>query len=541
MIYSCAILLGIITTLSQTYEIQHHLNGTVTPDLQHASLNETSNFEVTSVEHSFHKENTTELKIKIKINGTDREIILQSSKFYLASKDTKVWLAEKRENKFDYTLQKDIIEKANVTFYHDEETKSTISHTVNKRGISEFRGIIDFDKVILPIDKYIHNRHSNILSETFQKSEKDKDKNHHIIYKRFATTFNKDKIAPSKSDVPMENLTFSTPDVVYPEILVYVDKTLFHEFDNDIVKSVAYILTFWNGVDLIFRDIEKPLVRLNIAGIVLCQESVVSKSKFLEDYLNEINEFQTFMYKEEKFRLEKDYDIAVLMGGGPGTGGPLGVTRQGGACTEYTDLKMVLSVMMIHDSGFFYGIHTATHELSHLFGASHDGDPAPDFIDGSGAETCSNNDSFLLGFSTHNENKNIFSPCTKRMMSHFFSLERAKCLLNNPAVNRSDKQILRILPGKYVTIDEQCQKLGYLEAVKNFPLNCFTIKCKDTDSNWFIDEMALDGTACDLEKFCWKGKCVKVTFNENDNAKLLFPPKYQLPANKSADELVNLL
>lgn len=34
------------------------------------------------------------------------------------------------------------MEKVNITFYQDEKTQSTITHTVNKRGISEFVSIL---------------------------------------------------------------------------------------------------------------------------------------------------------------------------------------------------------------------------------------------------------------------------------------------------------------------------------------------------------------------------------------------------------------
>lgn len=50
------------------------------------------------------------------------------------------------------------------------------------------------------------------------------------------------------------------------------------------------------------------------------------------------------------------------------------------------------------------------------------------------------------------------------LLKFFISSENASCLFNNPAANRTDKQLLRVLPGKYITYDEQCQKLGYQNA-----------------------------------------------------------------------------
>lgn len=48
----------------------------------------------------------------------------------------------------------------------------------------------------------------------------------------------------------------------------------------------------------------------------------------------------------------------------------------------------------------------------------------------------------------------------------YFSNKTGDCLRNNPADNRKDKQILRILPGKYMSVDEQCKEMGYIRALR---------------------------------------------------------------------------
>lgn len=55
-------------------------------------------------------------------------------------------------------------------------------------------------------------------------------------------------------------------------ILFHVNIFLFYikrAHDKDVVALVTYMAAFWNGVDLKFREIKDPLVRLNIAGIVI--------------------------------------------------------------------------------------------------------------------------------------------------------------------------------------------------------------------------------------------------------------------------------
>ena len=44
---------------------------------------------------------------------------------------------------------------------------------------------------------------------------------------------------------------------------------LFSTFGRDVQKAVTYFTIFYNAVDLRYRSMQKPKVRLNIAGIVL--------------------------------------------------------------------------------------------------------------------------------------------------------------------------------------------------------------------------------------------------------------------------------
>lgn len=53
-----------------------------------------------------------------------------------------------------------VMEKVNVTFYHDSITKSAITHAVNKRGISEFVSIGALLLKLFKISKiYFQNNH----------------------------------------------------------------------------------------------------------------------------------------------------------------------------------------------------------------------------------------------------------------------------------------------------------------------------------------------------------------------------------------------
>ncbi|XP_043472670.1 venom metalloproteinase 3-like [Leptopilina heterotoma] len=506
MIYISILLCAFIPSLTRTLQIQQLADYDM-QRLFYGDQKEASDYEVVSVKHSLNKRSTTELSINVKINGVDKQFILQSVKGYFAGKDTKVWLAKKVGDKFEYTLQKDFMEKVNISFYHDEETQSTITHSVNEEGISEFNGIIDFDKVIRPFE-FDRRKRRTSFEESFVNINKDNVKNHHIIHKRELHT-NSKVIINNDPDVirtevdrerqKTEDSVLEKPDAVYPEILVYVDTTLFSYFNNDIIKTLAYTLTLWNGVDLNYRDVKNPLVRLNIAGIVLCQDQIISTNPFAITKQTLV-EFSKFMYNEDEFKLGEDYDIAVLLGANPDFDyGIEGLAHLSGGCV--IEEQLTLSTMLVVDNSKLSGINTAAHELAHLFGAPEDGEYGDSTINAPGAENCFYDGGYLMSIRAYDRRQFSFSSCTKDAMSYFFSHERAKCLLNNPAVNRTDKQILRILPGKYMTIDEQCQKNGFRKAVNMNPDICTNIQCaNDGNIPEELNVAALEGTPCDYEK-----------------------------------------
>ncbi|XP_043470246.1 uncharacterized protein LOC122503679 isoform X2 [Leptopilina heterotoma] len=279
MKYICILLCTLFVQLSYSIEIhQHWIHNDIQEQLK------TSDYKLISVEHLIKKRSINELSIKVKLNGKDKEFVLQSAKGYFAGKDTRVWEAEKIGDNFKYTLKEGIMEKVNITFYQDEKTKSVVSHTVNKRGISEFNGIINSNVIIHPISNLIRRRRD---AKPYSEYKNDID-NYHVIFNRdfdsffdnyinkqkfndFAHIFNNYYDNKKESNKIPENLHSEAPDIVYPEILVFVDTTLYERFQMDIEKTVAYILTLFNGADLNYRDMKKPLVRLNIAGIVLCR------------------------------------------------------------------------------------------------------------------------------------------------------------------------------------------------------------------------------------------------------------------------------
>ncbi|CAN7974754.1 unnamed protein product, partial [Ixodes persulcatus] len=65
----------------------------------------------------------------------------------------------------------------------------------------------------------------------------------------------------------------------------------------------------------------------------------------------------------------------------------------------------------------YLGIRHMTHELGHLMGCPHDGEPAPSHFEGPGSTGCPFADGYLMSYYVHNMNQYKFSSCCKKEMS----------------------------------------------------------------------------------------------------------------------------
>lgn len=63
------------------------------------------------------------------------------------------------------------------------------------------------------------------------------------------------------------------PYIIYPEILVIVDYDGYRLHGGDNVQIKRYFVSFWNGVDLRYKLLKGPRVRISIAGIIISRVS----------------------------------------------------------------------------------------------------------------------------------------------------------------------------------------------------------------------------------------------------------------------------
>ncbi|XP_074112932.1 uncharacterized protein LOC141536353 [Cotesia typhae] len=79
-------------------------------------------------------------------------------------------------------------------------------------------------------------------------------------------------VGQHQTTTPKPSLPY--PDTVYPEVLVIIDNSLYKKLDSNILRTVIHTLGFFNGVDLLYRNLESPKFRLNIAAILIVQVNI---------------------------------------------------------------------------------------------------------------------------------------------------------------------------------------------------------------------------------------------------------------------------
>ncbi|CAH2097708.1 unnamed protein product [Euphydryas editha] len=65
------------------------------------------------------------------------------------------------------------------------------------------------------------------------------------------------------------------PYVIYPEILVIVDYDGYRLHGGDNLQIKRYFVSFWNGVDLRYKLLKGPRIRISIAGIIISRVSFI--------------------------------------------------------------------------------------------------------------------------------------------------------------------------------------------------------------------------------------------------------------------------
>ncbi|EFN75612.1 A disintegrin and metalloproteinase with thrombospondin motifs 16 [Harpegnathos saltator] len=338
---------------------------------------------------------------------------------------------------------------------------------------------------------------------------------HHIVY----------KIPPMKGNqykdfkIP-ESLRGrakrAAPEVIYPKILIIIDSREYRILGERIDLAINYLLAFWNGVDLRYRLLTNPRMLFNIAGIIIALDdnalSCLEDSRVdstMVDADRSLRCMGRYLYREERLP-SYFYDMAIVltqldmcnMWGetycDPGT---LGYAFVAGACDRNETRQLSEAVGIVEDNGGFSGIIPTAHEIGHLIGARHDGNLKD-------AGDCAPHEGFIMtdGLMLH-ENGFEWSTCSIDAFYRFINEDRAKCLYTEPV---SGEQVARVLPGKLMSLDEQCNMVTGTSACNRDDSVCTRLECKHADHPNFCRAAApaAEGSPCGEDLICLNGKCV---------------------------------
>ncbi|KYN19029.1 A disintegrin and metalloproteinase with thrombospondin motifs 1 [Trachymyrmex cornetzi] len=493
------------------------------------------------------KENITELKIKV--FNDDVNLYLNPTEGILANKNTPVWTVSSNPEAPEGLQYKQVPKAMDSVgvILQDVRTSSSVLLTPTPDGQVHLNGVLNNKYVIksLPhriLDHILYGGRK-LFEPLHKKNVTNNDDlaytHHHVVYKTPSSDQKDFKITDPEGQEVKRNI----PDIIYPEILVVADYSIYHnhKFYNkytlcrllggNIEQAIRYLVSFWNGVDLRYRLLTTPKIRLNIAGIIISVDK--DATPYLENNRFEVSSLDAdrallnmgdYFYRESRFPTDF-YDIAIAMTNldlcnmitddycEPST---LGYAYVAGACDRNATKQSSEAVGMIEDNGGFSGIIVTAHEVGHLIGARHDGNPK-------GARDCPANDGFIM---------------TSGLMldeNGFECQDRAKCLYNKPITG---EPVTRILPGTLMSLDDQCNKVFGTAACNKDTTACIRLDCEYPGIEGYCRATApaAEGSSCGDGLICLNGKCVLegILTKEKDKEKrkLLekFLPKFNFQA-----------
>lgn len=483
------------------------------------------NYEVVSVAHNIHKRDAfSPVSIMIQMNYEKNiTLYLEPSDHILFGNETKVWSAVPNST-YSGGIKYEVISNFHDSLfgaYQNDESAVLISR--NRRGDTVMNGMLNDSLWIQPLPSKL----VNIFSGKHRRKREDANNLTytvpHLIYKVSST---QDSVENNtlKRIIQRKKRTVnsSSVDAVYPEIIIFIDRTLFRSFEENVERVKEYVVSFWNAVDLRYRYFEDPKIRLNIAGIIISMGNM--EVPFIEENIRQdsslhatkcLYDLGVSLKNNEQFNFTTDYDIFMVMtkldacytkdlfGYTSATRNSCdillkGLSRTRGACLK--DVNKINSVGIFEDNGGFNGIHTAVHELGHLLGSQH-------YKRG---RFSIRKENFIMDPYIDNSLPYPFwSPDSQISINLFLKQNVSSCLRNKPNIGIP---LRPLLPGLFATMDKQCQKYENGSQSCTPLYDCQVLYCNLTSTNVCKKTVPVaEGTSCGDSNICLNGKCTSKT------------------------------
>ncbi|XP_974106.1 A disintegrin and metalloproteinase with thrombospondin motifs like isoform X1 [Tribolium castaneum] len=528
----------------EVVHIHHNVRRSISRDIPSDTENS-----IDTDEKPKYEDRKTELKLKV--FGKHLNLTLIPNRGLYKKNKLKIWTVEPNataQHGVEYVELPETDEDIGDIYQDEENQAAILLRNHNDTVIVE--GSIGADLVIRPIpprlldakDKPTHDDDEMFLDADGElssevaidtglpiKRKKQKIQGHrHIVYKRNGNhedtmsdyaLMEPDHLA-KRHKRSTSRKKREAPYTIYPEILVIVDYDGYRLHGGDNLQIKRYFVSFWNGVDMRYKLLKGPKIRISIAGIIISRgrdaTPYLERNRVGRDAIDSaaaLTDMGKYLFRERRLPV---YDIAVAITkldmcrrsypNDVCNRGTAGFAYVGGACVVNKRLEKVNSVAIIEDTGGFSGIIVAAHEVGHLLGAVHDGSPPPSYLGGPGAEKCQWTDGYIMSDLRHTERGFRWSPCSVSSFHHFLNGDTATCLYNVP---HEDDSLPRVLPGKLLTLDAQCRRDRGTSACFKDDRVCAQLFCFDASSGYCVAyRPAAEGSPCGDGQYCLNGRCV---------------------------------
>ncbi|ESO08942.1 hypothetical protein HELRODRAFT_168863 [Helobdella robusta] len=311
-------------------------------------------------------------------------------------------------------------------------------------------------------------------------------------------------------------------------LLIYADYTVYSrwlEVVGDRGKALNYLKSYFSHVtseaNKIFSTIDEPSykIEINLADLYIAESSEslnISgyrtnsiKSKVLDQLISSLEDWVNIIEANfENFNVFVFFTNETLLLNGSVDG--LAVTHS--AC------KKIKPVTIVRMSNIIKNAYVLSHELAHVFGASHDG------LKGN---NCLAEDSYVMAAKYSDKNAiKKFSSCSKKNFKDFFDSLKKNCLLRsvNPASRNPFPEAIMTSPGRVLDPNVQCKLIFgsysyyYHYSDKNV---CNELTCRFYNKTNYV-YLAYPNTTCGAHKSCQNGQCLNDSLTENDKESCLY-------------------